>query len=74
MRGKNIEITIHQRNVQFLMTELLKNMNNLSPPPRLNNFKRRNFQEFATERKKAVKCGPETVSYRCPQLWSLEII
>ena len=72
MIGKNIEITIHQRNVQFLMTELM-NMNNLSPP-RLNNFKRRNFLEFATERKKAVKCGPETVSYRCPQLWSLEII
>ena len=57
------------------MTELFKVMNNLAPLimdnmfiPRANSSNLRNFQEFATEIKKTVKCGLETVSYHCLQL------
>ena len=30
----------------------------------------RNFQEFATKRKRTVKIGLETLNYRSSQLWS----
>ena len=53
-------------------------MNNLALPikvnifdPCINNFNFKNFQEIATERKNTVKCGLQTVTYRCPQLWIL---
>ena len=53
-------------------------MNNLALPimvnifdPCINNFNFKNFQEIATERKNTVKCGLQTVAYRCPQLWIL---
>ena len=38
---------------------------------RVNNFNLSNSQEFAKEIKKTFKCGLETVSYACPQLWTL---
>ena len=38
---------------------------------RLNTHNLRNFQEFATERKRTVWYGLETLSYRYPQLWSV---
>ena len=38
---------------------------------RFNTYNLRNFQEFATERKRTVWYGLETFSYRYPQLWSL---
>lgn len=57
--GKNIDITNHQRNIQVLMTELFKIMNNSAPPimynmfnPRVNNFNLRNFKEFATGKRR----------------------
>lgn len=57
--GKNIDITNHQRNIQVLMTELFKIMNNSAPPimynmfnPRVNNFNLRNFKEFSTGKRK----------------------
>ena len=57
--GKNIDIINHQRNIQVLMTELFKIMNNSAPPimynmfnPRVNNFNLRNFKEFATGKRK----------------------
>ena len=57
--GKNVDITNHQRNIQVLMTELFKIMNNSAPPimynmfnPRVNNFNLRNFKEFATGKRK----------------------
>ena len=30
----------------------------------------RNFQEFATERKRTEKLGIETLNHRSPQIWS----
>ena len=44
--------------IMDFMFERRNNMNNL-----------RNFQEFATKRKRTVKMGLETLNYRLPQLW-----
>lgn len=63
MLSKNLGMANHQRNIQVLMTELYKIMDNLADlimnmfTPRVKNFNLRNFQEFATER-----CSLETVS------------
>ena len=35
------------------------------------NYNFRNVQEFQSERKRTVFDGPETRSYRVPQLWTL---
>ena len=60
------------------MIEIHKIKNNLTPPimgfmfeRRNNRYNLRNFQEFATKRKRTVKMGLETLSYRSPQLWSI---
>ena len=60
------------------MIEIYKMKNNLNPPIMGNMFERRNntynlrnFQEFATKRKRTVKMGLETLNYRSPQLWSI---
>ena len=52
--------------------------NELAPPimesilkKRFNTYNLRNFQEFATERKRTVWYGLETFSHCYPQLWSL---
>ena len=57
------------------MVEIHKINNNLNPPimdfmsERKNNtYNLRNFQEFATKRKRSVKMGLETLNYRSPQL------
>ena len=36
-----------------------------------NAYNIRNFLEFATKRKRAVKIGRETLNYRSPKLWSI---
>ena len=60
------------------MIEIYRMNNNLNLPIMDNMFERRNnkynlrnFQEFATKRKRAVKMGLETLNYRSPQLWSI---
>ena len=74
----NNDICNHHRNIQNLLTEIFKMKNGLAPPimesilnKRFNTYNLRNFQEFATERKRTVWYGLETFSYRYPQLWSL---
>ena len=68
----------HHRNIQALLIEVFKMKNELAPPimesisnKRFNTYNLRNFHEFATERKRTVWYGLETLSYRYPQLWSL---
>ena len=58
------------------MIEIYKIKNNLNPPimdfmfqRRNNRYNLRNFQEFATKRKRIVKMGLETLNHRSPQLW-----
>ena len=74
----NNDISNHHRNIQALLIEVFKMKNELAPPimesilnKRFNTYNLRNFQEFATERKRTVWYGLETLSYRYPQLWSL---
>ena len=38
---------------------------------RKNTHNFRNFQEFATKRKRTLKLDLETLNYRPPQLWSI---
>ena len=71
--SKYKEITIHQRNMQVLMTETYKIINALSPPIMENFFILRenthnviNFQKISNENRRTVKYGIETVSNRTP--------
>ena len=74
----NNDICNHHRNIQALLTEVFNVKNELAPPimesvlnTRFNTYNLRNFQEFATERKRTVWYGLETLSYRYIQLCSL---
>ena len=76
LRGKN-ETTIHQKNLQVLMTEVYKIVNGIAPAimNSLFNFRapihnNRNFQEIFTENRKTVKHGIKTVTYRVLFLWA----
>ena len=66
------------KNIEALLTEVFKKKNGLSPPifesilnMGFHTFNLRNFQKFATERKRTFWYGLENLSYRYPQLWSL---
>ena len=68
----------HHKKIQTLMTEIYKIKNNLNPPimdvmfeRRNDMYNLRNFQEFATKRKRTVKIGLKTLNYRSSQLWSI---
>ena len=68
----------HHRNIQTLVIEIYKTKNNVKPPimdfilERKNStYNLRDFQEFATKRKRTVKMATETLNYRSPQLWSI---
>ena len=74
---KQHNFSIHQRNLQVLMTEIYKIVNGIAPPImnslftfRLNQHNLRNFQELLTEKRNTVNYGLETVTYRAPVLWS----
>ena len=75
--NENKETSVHQRNLQFLMTEIYKIKNNYAPPImhhlfqfRENTFNLRNFRELATHNKKTSNYGRETVSCRASFLWA----
>ena len=71
------EITIHQRDLQVLITEVYKQnckqyhiiMNSLFQF-RYNTNNIRYFQEIYTENRKTVSYGTETVTYRALFLWA----
>ena len=76
LREKN-ETTIHQKNLQVLMTEVYKIVNDIASPiiNSLFNFRTnihniRKFQGIFTENRKTVKYGIETATYRAPFLWA----
>ena len=69
------EITVHQRNLKVLMTEVHKVINEYAWPITGNYFMCRenthNFRNFAitlNKNKKTVSYGSETISYRTPLL------
>ena len=76
LREQN-EITIHQRNLQVLMTEVHKIVNSIAPRImnslfqfHCNTNSIRNFQESYTENRKTVRYGTETVTNQAPFLWA----
>ena len=71
----NNDTSNYHRNVQALLIEVFNMKNELAPPmmepilnKRFNTYNLRNFQEFATERKRTVWYGLETFSSLDPQL------
>ena len=68
----------HHKNIEALLIQVFKMKNGLASPimesilnKRFNAYNLRNFQEFATERKRTVWYCLKTLIYRYPQLWSL---
>ena len=68
---------MHQRNLQVLMIEVFKIINEYAPPNmdnififRENTHNLRNFQVILNENKITVRYGSETISYRTPLLWA----
>ena len=73
---KQHDFSIHQRNLQVLMTEIYKILNGIAPTIMnslftfcLNQNNLRNFQELLTEKKKHCY-GLKTVTYRVPIIWA----
>ena len=71
------EITIHQRNLQVLMTEIYKIINHIAPPImsslfeiRENTHNTRYFQVLSNESRRTVNSGLETICYITPLLWT----
>ena len=71
------EITIHQRNLQVLMTEIYKIINHIAPPImsslfeiRENTHNTRYFQVLSNESRRTVNYGLETICYRTPFHWA----
>ena len=72
----NNELTTHQRNLQVLMVEVFKIINDFAPPImedffllRENTHIIRNFLVISNASKKTVRYGLEMVKYRTPLLW-----
>ena len=71
------ELTIHQRILQVLMTEIYKIVNGVAPRImnslfefRSNEYNIRNFQVLSTDLRRTVKYGIETMTYRAPSYWA----
>ena len=72
------EITIHQRNLQVLMTELYKIMNHIALRIMSslfqiceNIYNMRYFKVLSDESRRTVNYGLETKCYRAPFLWTI---
>ena len=71
------EITIHQRNLQVLMTEIYKMINHIAPhimsslfDIHENTHNTRQSQVPSNESRRTVNYGLETICYRAPFLWA----
>ena len=76
MLQNNKDITVHQRNLQNLITEVYKIVKVEAPAImknslifRKNSHSIRSFQTIANENKTTVGYELETISYRTPYLW-----
>ena len=70
------ELTIHQRNLQVLMTEIYDIVNGVAPTImnsflefRSKKYNIRHFQVLSTDFRRTVKYGIETITYRVLSLW-----
>ena len=69
------ELTINQRNLQVLMTEIYKIVNGVTPPIinllfefLSSEYNMRNFQVLSTDFRRTVNYGIKTITYRAPSL------
>ena len=76
MLQNNKDITVHQRNLQNLITEVYNIVKGEAPAImknslifRKNSHSIRSFQTIANENKTTVGYELETISYRTPYLW-----
>ena len=72
---KQHDFSIHQRNLQVLMTKIYKIVNapsimNSLFTFRLNQHNLKIVQELSTEKRNTVNYGFKTVTYRAPILWA----
>ena len=74
---KDRSITVHQRNLQNLMTEMYKTKNGLNPAfmreifcQQESQHNLRNSNDFSLPRIKTVTYGSETIRFRGPQVWA----
>ena len=75
-KGKSV--TVHQRILQTLATEMYKILNGLSPDImqyifeiKRNYYNTRNAPAFSLRNIKTVRYGLQTISYMAPKLWDL---
>ena len=75
---RNRNVSIHRKNIQTLITEVFKIVNNICPPImktffdfRENRYDIRKFQDMRQQKVRTVRYGLETALYRTPQLCSL---
>ena len=69
------ELTIYQRKLQLLLTEIYKIVNGVAPPDintlfkfRNNKYNIRNFQVLSTDFRRTVNYGIETITYKASSL------
>ena len=74
---KDRSITVHQGNLQFLMTEMYQTKNGLNPAfireifcEHESQYNLRISNDFSLPRIKTVTYGSETIRYRGPQVWA----
>ncbi len=74
---KDRSITVHQKNLQFLMTEMYKTKKDLNPVFMKEIFCEKDTQyylrsrnEFSVPRIRTVKYGSESIRFRGPQVWA----
>ena len=76
---KDSSVSIHNRNLQFLATEMYKIKNNLSPPIIADLFEQRNEQhynlrnwaQFSLPAIRTVCHGSESISFLGPKIWNM---
>ena len=71
-------VTVHQRNLQMLATEMYKILNGISPDitqdifeTKSNYYNTRNAPVFSSRNIKTVRYGLETISYMPTRIWDL---
>ena len=76
--SKDKSVTVHQRNLQTLATEMYKILNGFSPDImqdifeiKRNYYNTRNVPAFSSRNIKTVRYGLQTISYMAPKIWDL---
>ena len=76
--SKDKSVTVHQRNLQILATEMYKILNGLSPDimqdifeTKSNYYNTRNAPTFSSRNIKTGRYGLQTISYMAPKIWNL---